>query len=77
MSVTPVCEFCRVNPGHLLCDGRLSDPAQVTHFRTCDKRVCRTCAGKPTQTMFLRMKGGCRTDTRDLCPDCRQAGRTA
>ncbi len=76
MSVTPVCEFCRVNPGHLLCDARVrAGLGGLT--RTCDRRVCRNCAGRPTQTMFLRMKGGCRTDTRDLCPDCHAAGRTA
>lgn len=74
----PACEFCRNNPGPLLCDAVVrtesSDPKSV---RTCDRRICRNCAGAPVTTMHVNRGGGGRNswDSRDICPECRAAGR--
>jgi hypothetical protein len=70
------CAFCGA-PSTLLCDGIISPPEQVTHRRTCDKRICREHA----KTVAFRMLGAkpIRDGTipRDLCPDCVKAGRSA
>jgi hypothetical protein len=67
MSIRPKCEFCG-GPSTLLCDGASADaPA-----KTCDKQICRACAGLPVALVHKRVKGiGSRCDTRDLCPECR------
>ena len=72
------CQFCG-GPSTLLCDGRIWDsprgpyrvPASFFNGKTrsCDAPVCRTCA-KKIGDVHLHMKGGCRWDTRDLCPNC-------
>lgn len=63
------CEFCGAR-SNLLCDGKLADG------RTCDKKICRAHA---RQVAHLQMQGkrGRYCDSRDLCPDCIAAGRTA
>jgi hypothetical protein len=68
MQINP-CAFCGA-PSSLLCDGRLVDG------KTCDKRICRRCAGPWRAHVSLQLKNGRRGgDTRDLCPDCAKAGR--
>lgn len=62
-----VCEFCNAL-GSLLCDGK------VDGGKTCDKRMCRAHAHRAMH-LSIRTKLGCRTDSRDLCPDCIAAGR--
>lgn len=39
--------------------------------RSCDAKVCRSCA-KKIGDVHLHMRGGCRWDTRDLCPECQK-----
>ena len=64
------CEFCNMR-STLLCDGKLPSG------KTCDKRICRRCAAEPKGNIHLNMgRKGCRWDTRDLCPECRAAGRS-
>lgn len=76
------CEFCG-QPSTLLCDGRIyegpngySARVPLNWFngktRSCDKSVCRKCA-KKIADVHLHMRGGCRWDTRDLCPLCQAA----
>ena len=78
------CQFCG-NPGTLLCDGKIYDNGGLrarvpygnmnflpAHISTCDAKMCRACAKKVSDVHF-RMKGGCRWDTVDLCPDCQKA----
>lgn len=73
MSRTLTCEFCS-HPSQLLCDGRL--PVGGTgHTRSCDKRMCRKCATRPVALVTESHEGRRRGNTRDLCPDCRKAGR--
>jgi hypothetical protein len=73
----PSCEFCgAAGAGALLCDGQLSPG------KSCDRRMCRKCAGKPVSVIHMQSqkKGGgraCAWDSRDLCPNCRKAGRSA
>lgn len=74
------CQFCG-NPSTLLCHGRIWDsprgsyrvPASFYNAKTrfCDANVCRTCA-KKIGDVHLHMRGGCRWDTRDLCPECQK-----
>jgi hypothetical protein len=72
MTTDQKCAFCG-SPSTLLCDGRLSRD----NYKTCDKPVCRKCAGNPVGSMHLNMgRKGCWWDTRDLCPDCIKAGVT-
>ena len=74
-----MCEFCG-QPSTLLCDGRIYVMPDGTERRvvigfpngktkSCDKRICRACAHK-TADVHLHVRGGCRWDTRDLCPLC-------
>jgi hypothetical protein len=64
------CVFCG-RASSLLCDGRLANG------KTCDKPVCRPCCGDPEAMIHLNMgRRGCRWDTRDLCPECRQLQRS-
>src|SRR6185369_11019274 len=78
------CDFCG-NPSTLLCDGRIYEGNGVTlrvplgwpngKTRSCDAHVCRACA-KKVGDVHINGRGGCRWDTRDLCPDCQQAQET-
>jgi hypothetical protein len=70
-----ICAFCG-QPSYLLCDGDVSPAGQVTHRRTCDKPICRACAGQPIALVHGIRNGRRHGDTRDLCPDCRAAART-
>lgn len=65
----PTCQFCGAL-SNLLCDGKLPDG------KTCDKRICRQHAHMVAHLRIQR-KGGCGSDTRDLCPDCVEAKRSA
>lgn len=76
------CKFCG-QPSTLLCDGRIWTRGDGKVFRSlrrvpgatdrsCDAPVCRQCAEK-IGDICMRIAGGCRWDTRDLCPDCQQA----
>ncbi len=65
-----ICEFCGQQPGNLLCDGRIS-MGDIGHSRTCDRQMCRACAGPPVALV----RGGNAGPTRDLCPACREANR--
>jgi hypothetical protein len=72
------CAFCG-GPSTLLCDGRIATVAgkeyrvpaawMNTKTRSCDAQVCRSCA-KKIGDVHLNIRGGCRWDTRDLCPAC-------
>jgi len=62
------CKFCNLL-ATLQCDGRMPDG------KTCDNWICRRCAGVPVA--MLRLAGPRRHDTRDLCPECREAKRSA
>lgn len=73
----PDCSFCGARgAGRLLCDGRISTGEQLTHVKTCDRVMCRSCAGDPVLNIHLKTRSGGRWDTRDLCPECRSAGRS-
>lgn len=65
-----ICQFCNQR-STLLCDGKVK-VGDVGHSRTCNKRMCRACAGVPLALAHGRNAGG----TRDLCPECRKAGRS-
>ena len=78
------CQFCK-NPHTLLCDGKIYDNGTLRarvpygnlnflpqYIKTCDAPMCRACA-KKVSDVHLKMKGGCRWDTIDLCPDCLKA----
>lgn len=68
--------FYRMGRSDLLCDGRIP-VGDVGHTRTCDKRICRACAGRPIALVTVATNRGRRGDTRDLCPDCRKLERAA
>ncbi len=72
----PICEFCQQTPGPLLCDAVIPGTDPKTS-KTCDRRVCRNCAGAPHAQMHVNRGGRSRNswDTRDICPECRAAGR--
>lgn len=38
------CSFCHSRPFTKLCDFVVSSPQQVTHVRTCDRKMCDKCA---------------------------------
>lgn len=79
-----VCQFCGAQ-STLLCDGRIYEgptgsfrvPASFINGKTrsCDARICRACA-KKIGDVHLKMRGGCRWDTRDLCPNCQKVTDT-
>lgn len=74
----PLCEFCQQNPGSLLCDAVIpAESADPKKSHTCDRRICRNCAGAPLTQMHINRGGRVRNcwDTRDICPECRAAGR--
>ena len=74
----PICEFCNENPGPLLCDAIVSGDTKDSKVKqTCDRRICRKCAGAPLAQMHINRGGRGRNyfDTRDICPECRAAGR--
>ena len=73
----PMCEFCLQHPGPLLCDAIVSGDAKDSKVRqTCDRRMCRNCAGQPITTMHInRGSRGSGWDSRDICPECKAAGR--
>lgn len=70
-------------PAPLLCDGRIykhprgHDVRVPRNFingetRSCDAPICRQCT-KKVAAVHIRMKGGCRFDTVDLCKACQEA----
>ena len=59
------CEFCG-KKGDILCDGVLYAK------KTCDRRMCRKCAGAAVELVTDAMY---RCSTRDLCLWCRRSGR--
>ena len=55
----------------LQCDGKMPDGT------TCDQWTCRRCARMAMHVQKRDPKTGRRhCDTRDLCPDCVEAGRS-
>jgi hypothetical protein len=62
-----ICEFCG-KEAVILCDGILYGK------KTCDRKMCRTCAG---DAIDLTADAMFRCSTRDLCPWCRRSGRKA
>lgn len=89
---THYCEFCKTSIATLQCDGLLDPPtpaelqtvmgglrAAKRTIKTCDRWMCRSCAGLPALQFHVRRSKPARsgTETLDLCPDCQQAGRKA
>lgn len=58
-----MCELCRKRIGSIRCDGL------VNGGQTCDRRMCRKCAGAAVELVTDAMY---RCTTRDLCPDCKK-----
>ena len=63
-----LCPFCNVRAATLLCDGKKMGDV------LCDSPICRACAGPPAALVHVKLRRGCQTQSRDLCPPCRKAG---